>query len=372
LFAKTGFSNYYHKSFNNLPQFLNPLGLFMKLFQILIPVALVFAIYALPCGGQEKESKPKAKLPDFPKTNLAKTYKVDPNWPKRLSEMHWGHIPGIAVSKKDEIYVFTREKPPIQVYSPDGKLLRSWGSDTIDTAHHIKIDKLGNIWLADIGHHVVRKYSPEGKVLLTIGIPGEFGEDERRLKMPTDMAIAPNGDVFISDGYGNNRIVHCDANGKFIKQWGKMGTGANDFSLPHAIEIDSKGRLYVADRNNVRVQVYSQEGKLLDSWNNLIVPWGFCINEKDEIWVCGSSPMPWREDPKYKGAPLGCPPFDQLLLKLNPQGKVLQLVVFPKGEDDKEKPGDLNWVHCIAEDSKGNLYLGDIIGKRAQKFVPIK
>ena len=344
----------------------------MKLHRILFPVALAFAFFTLSCGAQEKESKPKAKLPDFPKTNLAKTYKVDPNWPKRLSEMHWGHIPGIAVSKKDEIYVFTREKPPIQVYSPEGKLLRSWGADTIDTAHHIKIDKLGNIWLADIGHHVVRKYSPEGKVLLTIGIPGEFGEDERRLKMPTDMAIAPNGDVFISDGYGNNRIVHCDANGKFIKQWGKMGTGPTDFSLPHAIEIDSKGRLYVADRNNVRVQVYSQEGKLLDSWNNLIVPWGFCINDNDEIWVCGSSPMPWREDPKYKGAPLGCPPFDQLLLKMNPQGKVLQLVVFPKGDDDKEKPGDLNWVHCIAEDSKGNLYLGDIIGKRAQKFVPIK
>ncbi|MCA9152575.1 MAG: hypothetical protein KDA92_24900, partial [Planctomycetales bacterium] len=108
---------------------------------------------------------------------------------------------------------------------------------------------------------------------------------------------------------------------------------------------------------------------LLDSWNNLIVPWGFCMRPNDEIWVCGSSPMPWRVDPNYPNAPLGCPPFDQIVMRFNPAGHVLQLISFPKGADGREFPGDLNWVHCVAEDSQGSLYLGDIIGKRAQKFV---
>ncbi|MSR31406.1 MAG: 6-bladed beta-propeller [Gemmataceae bacterium] len=321
--------------------------------------------------AQEKK-KEEPKLPDFPRVNLATCYEVAPAWPENPKAFPPGDVPGIAVNSKDEVYVFTRAKPPVRVYSTEGKLLRSWGSDTVETAHHIKIDQGGNVWLADIGLHVVRQFTPEGKLLKTFGIPGEFGEDERRLKMPTDMAIAPNGDVFISDGYGNNRIVHFDGQGKFIKAWGKMGTGSGDFSLPHAIVMDSKGRLYVADRNNVRVLVYNQDGKLLNIWNNLIVPWGFWINAKDEIWVCGSSPMPWRDDPKYKGAPLGCPPKDQVILKFNPEGKVLQHWTFPKGEDEKEKPGDLNWVHALAVDSQGNLYLGDIIGKRAQKFSRMK
>src|SRR6185369_13880749 len=105
---------------------------------------------------------------------------------------------------------------------------------------------------------------------------------------PTDMAISPAGDIFVSDGYGNARVVHFDKTGKFVKAWGSMGVRPNQFSIPHAIAMDSTGRLYVADRNNVRVQVYSQAGELLDSWSNVLVPWGFCMTPRDEIWICGS------------------------------------------------------------------------------------
>jgi hypothetical protein len=182
------------------------------------------------------------------------------------------------------------------------------------------------------------------------------------------MAVTPAGDVFVSDGYGNARIVHFDKNGKYVKAWGSLGSKPGQFSIPHAIAVDSKGRLYVADRNNVRIQVFDQDGKLLDVWQNLIVPWGFCITAKDELWVCGSSPMQWR---KEDGA-LGCPPKDQVFMKFNPDGKLLQLWTVPKGADGLEKPGELNWVHAIAVDSKGNLYAGDIKGKRAQKFVRVE
>jgi hypothetical protein len=308
-------------------------------------------------------------LPNFPRVNVARWYVVDPKWPQKPSEYHWEAMASIAVDKQDNVWTFTRSKPPVQVYTPAGKLVRAWGDDTIGTAHHLKIDQDGNVWVADIGLHVVRKFSPGGAVLLTIGTPGVRGNDRTHLHAPTDMAIAASGDIFVADGYGNNRVVHFNPQGKFVKQWGQMGVGPNDFSLPHAIAMDSQGRLYVADRNNVRVQVYDQTGKLLDSWQNMIVPWGLCMTDKDELWVCGSSPMPWLEDPKYPGAPLSCPPKDQILMRFNTSGKLLQLWTIPKGEDGHEKPGDVNWLHCVAVDSTGNLYVGDIIGKRAQKFV---
>jgi DNA-binding beta-propeller fold protein YncE len=233
------------------------------------------------------------------------------------------------------------------------------------SSHQIKIDAQGMIWLADAGNHTVLQCTPEGKLLKTLGTPGELGCDETHFNRPTDMAITPDGQVFVSDGYGNARVVHFDARGQFVKSWGKLGTAPGEFNLPHAIVLDSKGRLYVADRNNARVQVFDQTGKLLDVWQDLLVPWGLWISPKDEIWACGCSPMQWREE----DANLSCPPKDQLFMKFDPSGRVLQLWTVPKGVDGEEQPGELNWVHGIALDSQGNIYATDIMGQRAQKFV---
>ncbi|MGI9427104.1 MAG: peptidyl-alpha-hydroxyglycine alpha-amidating lyase family protein, partial [Bythopirellula sp.] len=248
----------------------------------------------------------EAQVPQpYPRVNPAPWYEVDSSWPEKPDEYEWAAVPGIAVDQQDRIWIFTRSNPPVQVYSADGKLIRAWGEDVIETAHHLKIDHEGAIWVADIGKHVVLKFNPQGEVLMTIGTSGVAGEDETHLNKPTDMAIAPNGHVFVSDGYRNNRVVHFDANGKFVKQWGTLGTGPEEFSLPHAIAIDSTGKLYVADRNNARVVVYNQSGELVDRWEDLVVPWGFWVTSSDDIWVCGSSPMRWRRDPKYPDAPLG-------------------------------------------------------------------
>jgi sugar lactone lactonase YvrE len=312
---------------------------------------------AAPAGAQEKKSK-------YPKVNTAVAYEVDAAWPRKPASAAWSDMPGLAVDANDNVYVFTRAKPPVQVYSAEGKFLRSWGDDTIKSAHHIKIDGKDNVWIADVGHHVVRKFTPEGKLLQTLGTEDHAGCDETHLNQPTDMAIAPSGDVYVSDGYGNARVVHFDAGGKYVKAWGKLGSKPGEFSIPHAIAY-CKGRLYVADRNNVRVQVFDPEGKLLDMWSNVVTPWGLCVTKDDELWVCGSSPMQWR---KEDGA-LGCPPKDQVFMKFNPEGRLLQLWTVPKGRDGLERPGEVNWVHAIAADSKGNLYAGDIKGKRAQKFV---
>jgi len=305
----------------------------------------------------------------YPKVNVAPHYQVDPSWPKRSEELPWSDMPGVAIDKSGNIWCYTRTQPAVQVYSPDGDLVNHWETEQNSTAHQIKIDRTGHIWLADVGLHLVRKFTPEGKELMHIGTPGVPGEDETHLNKPTDMAIASNGDVFISDGYGNARIVHCDKNGKFIKSWGTLGNTDGRFSIPHAIAIDSKDNIYVADRNNVRIQVYDTNGKQTASWKNIIVPWGFHITAKDDIWVCGSSPMKWRFNPKYPTSPLGCPPKDQVFMRFKSDGKLRQMWFIPKATDGKEKPGELNWVHCLAVDKQGNIYTGDIIGQRMQKFL---
>lgn len=329
--------------------------------------ALILCLFVPAVGFAQQVKSPPP--PVYPKVDPSPSYQVDAAWPQKPTDFIWEAVPGVAVDKSDNVYLYTRSTPSVQVYAPDGKLVRSWGVNT--GAHHIKIDRDGNVWTSDIREHTIRKYTPDGALLMTLGAPGEAAADDKHFYMPTDMAFASNGDLFVSDGYGNQRVVHLTKDGKFVKAWGSMGNEDGMFSIPHAIAIDSKDRIYVADRNNVRIQVYNMDGELIDSWKNIVVPWGFWMTPNDEIWVCGSSPMSWKErDEKYPAAPLGCPPRDQVIMRFNTDGRLLQLYSFPKAKDGEEKPGELNWVHCIAADSKGNIYLGDIIGKRLQRFLP--
>lgn len=289
---------------------------------------------------------------------------VDSAWPEKPASFTWGAMSGITVDDRDQVYLFNRSDPTVQVYQRDGTLVRSWSTPNPKGTHHVKLDPEGNVWLADFRSHVVQKYTPEGKLLLTLGEADRSGNDEGHFDGPTDMAFLPSGDVFISDGYGNRRVVHVDKRGDFVKAWGEEGTAPGQFALPHAIAIDSQERLYVADRNNARIQVFDTEGKLLAVWDNLLMPWGFAVTKNDEIWVCGSSRV---RQPSGDGWVI-TPPPDQLLMKLDTKGKALLRVPLDMTEADAGKPGEVAWVHCIAIDSKGNLYLGDIQGKRGQKY----
>jgi len=314
----------------------------------------------LLCGMAAAQEK------SYPHINLATDYVVDPAWPQKPAGTAWGAMPGVAVDAHDQVWVFTRAKPPVQVYDAGGKFVRWWDDELIQSAHGIRFAPDGTVWLADNRSHVVMQFTPEGKRLRILGVPGQPGDDLAHFNRPTDMAITPQGDVFVSDGYGNDRVVHVDRSGKFVKAWGKLGTAPGEFSLPHSIVMDSQGKLYVADRNNVRIQVFDREGKFLAEWRNLMVPWSLWITKADEIWACGCSPMTWRPEDIC----LSCPPKDQVMMKLSTEGKVLQVWTFPLGVEGQEKPGELDWLHGIALDSKGNVYLTDIKGKRAQKFVP--
>jgi DNA-binding beta-propeller fold protein YncE len=323
-------------------------------------------------------------------------YVVDPTWPRKPERLTWGQMPGIALDRHDQVYISNRSTPAVQVYRTDGTFVRAWDIKDATGAHFIRVDPEGNIWTADIKSHLVCKHSPEGKVLLTLGEAGRAGTDEKHFDRPTDVVVLPGGDIFITDGYGNRRVIHFDKTGKYINQWGEAGAKPGQFALPHSIVADSRGRLYVADRENARIQVFDTSGKLLAVWTNVITPWGLYMTDNDELWVCGSSAVKKGatasqtqqgplESPSSEWDVL--PPPDQVVMKLDLQGHVLlrvPLVKTPVAQPPsavagggpspgagalQRKAGELDWVHGIAVDSQGNLYLGDIQGQRAQKFV---
>lgn len=328
-----------------------------------IPLVVIAAGLVGDVPAQDTASVQRATRVPYPRVNLAVGYDVDPKWPA-LRDHAWGAMAGIALDATGQIWLFNRGDLPVQVFTAAGKLVRTWGRGHFREPHQVRVDGQGNVWLVDSGLHVVRKYTPDGKLLLALGTVAEPGEDSGHFNRPTDVAVTREGEIFVADGYGNNRIVHFDKDGRFVKTWGSLGSRRGMFSLPHSIAADSHGRLYVADRNNARIEVFDQAGRALDEWRDLMVPWHIVVTEQDEIYVCGSSPMRWPKLP-IPGLLVGIPPKDQLVMVFVGDGRVKRLWSFPKGRE----VGEVDWVHGLAVDRQGNLYLGDIQGRRAQRFL---
>jgi DNA-binding beta-propeller fold protein YncE len=181
-------------------------------------------------------------------------------------------------------------------FDPSGKLLTSFGAEMFVFPHGITADRDGNIWVTDgdgkdgKGHQVF-KFSSTGKILMTLGKPGVAGNSEETFNKPSAVAIATNGDIFVADGHGgesNARIVKFSKDGKFIMTWGKKGSAPGELNIPHALAFDSKGRLFVADRGNNRIQIFDQNGKFIDQWQQFSRPSGIFIDQNDVIYVADS------------------------------------------------------------------------------------
>ncbi|HUB81348.1 MAG TPA: peptidyl-alpha-hydroxyglycine alpha-amidating lyase family protein [Bryobacteraceae bacterium] len=229
---------------------------------------------------------------------------------------HWYQLPegrtmgsssSVAVTPDGHIWVVDRcganncsasGLAPVFEFAPTGKLLRNFGAGMFAFPHSITFDKDGNFWIADQARpgsnrgNVVVKFSPDGKVLMTLGKPGVAGDGPDTFNQPNSVAIAPNGDIFVSDGHnvgrGNARVIKFTPEGKFIKQWGGHGSGPGQFEMPHALAFDSKGRLFVADRGNNRIQIFDQEGNFLAEWKQFSRPSGIYIDRNDVIYVADS------------------------------------------------------------------------------------
>jgi sugar lactone lactonase YvrE len=194
----------------------------------------------------------------------------------------------------------------IYKFDPKGTVVKSFGAQMFIWPHGMHVDREGNIWVTDgaaeeavataakagvKAGHIVRKFNPDGKVLMTIGEPGVAGNDDYHFRSPAGVVTAPNGDIFVADGHGsNNRIVKYSRDGKFIRAWGKTGYGPGEFRTPHCISMDKRSRIFVCDRANARIQIFDQDGKYLTRWTQFGMPSGiaFSVNNDDLIYVFDS------------------------------------------------------------------------------------
>ncbi|GIW89469.1 MAG: hypothetical protein KatS3mg108_3793 [Isosphaeraceae bacterium] len=333
-------------------------------------LALAGLIWLLPAawaGAQEISLRRLLTRPERIVDTVA-GYEAEAGWPAGHDEAAhgaWGEMSAIDVDRDGRIWTLNRGSLPVRVYTSDGQLVRAWGSDLLRRPHGLGLAPDGTVWIADAGAHVVVQFSDEGRRLRTLGVAGEPGDDPAHFDQPTDVAIAADGTIYVADGYGNNRVVVFAPDGSVRSILGSEGTAPGQFRLPHALALDSQGRLYVADRSNARVQVFAPDGSVLAEWRNLIVPWDLAIDRADRVYVAGSSPTRWPRGARTRaGVPLGIPPHDQIVFRFDTSGRAEELWSFPLGD----RPGMVDWVHGLAVDGEGHLYLGDIQGRRVQKF----
>lgn len=199
----------------------------------------------------------------------------------------FGRVSSVATDAEGNVYVFQRGKKadPLIVFDSKGRYLRSWGRGMFGNPHGLRVDPKGYVWVTDNGDHQVMKFTRDGKLLMTLGIKGKAGTDDKTFNRPTDIAFTPSGDFYVSDGYGNSRVVKFNKDGKFLLAWGKRGTGPGEFNIPHSVAVDSKGRVYVSDRENNRIQIFDANGRFLKQWTHLGATQNIFITPRDQMWI---------------------------------------------------------------------------------------
>ena len=301
--------------------------------------------------------------------NNMENYTLLKNWPDLPEHFKLGNPTGIGIDSNENIFVFHRadrkfesidsipstfisSKTILKIDRDSGKILNSWGDNLFIMPHGLTVDAHNNIWVTDVGSHQVFKFTHDGNLLMTIGEPGVSGADSAHFYFPTDIAVAPDSSFYVSDGYGNSRVVKFSAAGKYLFEWGKKGDGEGEFNLPHAIELDNDGNVYVADRQNKRVQVFTSAGKFLSQWKN------------ESFGNISSVAF----DKKKKA-------FVAIDYETTPTDTVLgsEIIFFDASGNFITKSGKEEgancWYHNIMIDDKENIYVTDILNNKITKFI---
>ena len=298
-------------------------------------------------------------------------YRED-GWAKLPDSRKMGGTSAIDIDRRGNVWVFERcgsmngcagsAVAPLVKLDASGKYLASFGAGMFVQPHGIHIDRDGNVWVTDSQARdgkgqVVVKFSPEGKVLLTLGKPGVTGTGEDTFNQPSDVVTAANGDIFVADGHGgdtNARIVKFSKDGKFIRTWGKKGTGPGEFDTPHAIAIDSSGRVFVGDRGNSRIQIFDQDGKFLAEWKQFGRPSGVFIDATDTLYVADHQ-SDAKSNPGFKrGITIGSAK----------DGVVKSFIPGVGAQPETQSVGE-----GVVADAAGNVYWAETSGMTVRKFV---
>jgi sugar lactone lactonase YvrE len=292
-------------------------------------------------------------------------YKVAPGWAQLPANITLGGVISVEPDTKGNIWVVHRNQPPILEFDASGKLLKSFGTDMFVQPHGLALDRDGNVWVTDSqgkdgkGHQVF-KFSPDGKVLMTLGKAGVAAETNDSFAGPSDVVVSPNGEVFVTDGHvanANGRVVKFSKDGKFIKAWGTThGSGPGEMNQPHSVAMDSRGRVFVADRANSRIDIFDQDGKFLDMWKQFGRPSGVFIDKSDTIYVVDSQSNATQNPGFTRGIRIGSAK----------DGKVTAFV--PDTLPDPDKNNNAG-TEGIGADAKGNVYAGEVTTMALKKYV---
>ena len=292
------------------------------------------------------------------------TYEVAVDWETLPPGYAWQEASAVAVNAKDEVYVYNRSDHPIIVFDSDGKYLRDWGDPTMyPRAHGITFAPDGTLFLVDDGDHTVRKCTPEGKVIFTLGTPGLPSEymSGQPFHRPTDVAIDPNtGEFYVADGYGNSRVHKYSPDGVLLFSWGEPGVDPGQFNITHNIATDVDGYLYVADRENHRVQIFDSKGNYETQWKDMHRPCALYVSADQHIFVgeLGAGMNVNRHMPN----------IGPWISVYNRSGERLARI----GEGFGEGPGQFVAPHDITMDSMGNLYVGEVAWTNMKNFGEIR
>jgi len=280
--------------------------------------------------------------------------------------MPMNNVADVAVDSKNNVFTIVRGETPILVFNSEGKFLYGWGKGMIAGPHGIYIDSHDNVFCVDTKDHVVSKFTTDGKLLMTLGVkgvPSDSGSVKGNFKtvkrgaapfnVPTKVATSRSGDIFISDGYGNARVHRFSADGKLIKSWGEPGTGPGQFNLPHGIAVDDSDNVYVADRENERIQVFDVEGNLKSIWTNIYRPSAICVHQ-GKVYVTELGHRTYADNVLF--TPDGKGPWSRVRV-FDPAGVEQANFGGPEGW----KPGNFFAPHGICVDKDGAIYVAEVI-----------
>ena len=356
-----------------------------------LTAALVLSIAFVPVARAQQSHYPK-------QTDLPDPYQLVENWPtlpKSMNGGHWGELIRADIDPQGNIWVFHRcfntepagyatcvgrTEPPILEFDPLGKLLTSFGGGMFAFPHGFTVDAQGNIWASDankdetvlgmsakdsngvVRGHQVFKLSPTGKVLMALGKEGVAGSGPDNFDQPSGIAIAPKGDIFVTDGHGkNDRVLKFSKDGRFIKTWGHHGAGPGEFDQPHDISIGgSQGHVYVADRSNSRVQIFDQDGNFIAAWKQFGRPSAVYVAKDDNLYVSDSQSNSMVNPGYMRGITLGSAK-DGSLRAFIPDPDLAQADV-----------SRISGASGIVANDKGTIYAADVGPHKLRKYVKIK